>query len=99
MSLRSRSDNRVTRKQSAVAQIMADPHVPFVKERQRVRVELTRRADSVTVRDICANPRRFDPIWPGSPPAVSVLSARLEGKPPAGHVPGWVVSGFMTPVG
>ncbi|MGI6539523.1 MAG: DUF2357 domain-containing protein [Bacillota bacterium] len=84
--------------QSAVACIAADPHVSFVKERQRVRVEQARRADSVTVRDICANPRRFEPIRPGSTLAASALCARLEGKPLARHFPGTVVSSAMIPI-
>ncbi len=87
--------------QSAVACIAADPpHVSFVKERQRVRVEQARRADSVTVRDICANPpRRFEPIRPGSTLAASALCGRLEAKPLAGgHFPGTVVSSAMIPI-
>jgi hypothetical protein len=77
---------RSNRLQAAVAQIAADPHVLFVKERQRARVERARRADSVTVRDICAVPRYFEPIRPGSPLSVSHLCMRLEGKPLRGHL-------------
>ncbi|MEA4883281.1 MAG: DUF2357 domain-containing protein [Clostridia bacterium] len=83
--------------QAAVAQVVADPHVSFVKQRQHVRVERAHRADSVTVRDICANPRRFEPIRPGSALAASAISIRLEGKPLAGHFPGSVLSSTMIP--
>jgi predicted component of viral defense system (DUF524 family) len=85
---------RSNRLQAAVAQITADPHVLFVKERQRVRVERARRADSVTVRDICVLPRHFEPIRPGSPLSVSHLCTRLEGK----HFPGQILSGSMVPM-
>ncbi len=89
---------RSNRLQAAVAQIAADPHVLFVKERQRVRVERARRADSVTVRDICAVPRHFEPICPGSPLSVSHLCMRLEGKPLRGNFPGQILSGSMVPM-
>lgn len=83
--------------QAAVAHIAADPHVTFLRERQLVRVERARRADAAAVRDICANPARFEPIRPGCSLAVTALSARVEGGPLAGRFPGTVLSSTISP--
>lgn len=88
---------RTGRLQAAVAHIAADPHVTFLRERQLVRVERARRADAAAVRDICANPARFEPIRPGCSLAATTLSARLEGGPLVGRFPGTVLSSTISP--
>jgi hypothetical protein len=83
------------RLQTAVAQITANPHVLFVKEKHQVRVEQARRTDSLTVKNICALPRYFEPIRSGSSLSKRSLSRRLQGTSLENHFPGSVLSSRM----
>lgn len=86
---------RSKRLQTAVAQITANPHVLFVRERRYVRVEQARRVDAATVRLLCAVPRHLEPVAPGAWVACGSLGTRLEETPVAGHFPGQVSSSRM----
>jgi predicted component of viral defense system (DUF524 family) len=81
--------------QAAIMQIVVAAHGAFAKRRQYVRVEHARRVDSMTVRDICSNPRYFEPLALGSHLSKNALSMRLKGKYLAGHFPGSILSSEM----
>jgi hypothetical protein len=81
--------------QAAVEQIIANPHVLFTKERHMVRMEQARRIDSLTVKNICAVPRYFERIRPGSSLSVRPLSHSLQDTSLENHFPGSVLSSRM----
>ena len=60
-----------------------------------MRVEQARRTDSLTVKNICALPRHFEPIRPGSSLSKRSLSRRLQGTSLENHFPGSVLSSRM----